>query len=248
MLRLSILLAAVFGSLVNLSSAVSVPTTYCDSSKDFVNAPVTIDANIWPPTLGSTLNLALNGDLDSVLMHHSFKNQLKFPVINSNVDLSIDVPRDAHTGTYSFEIHGFKGAKEVYCVEAKWQLASSPEDRGTAEMWADVAQRLKELELKRADLIKEAEAAELAEEAAGHDARSVRQGASARRTRHSIPHFTPEFDPIEAHANMMKTHDQVHSTYPHMMERQKRPAEGHAQAAPADEAAAPAGAHGAKQA
>jgi hypothetical protein len=202
MLRVSFLLAALIGTLG--ASAVTVPTTYCDSAKDQVNVAATLEADVWPPALGSRVTLTLTGDIDDVILNTSFKVHNEFlPVKEGVTIMHFDVPADSHTGIYALDIHGKKKDNEVYCVNAEWKMESSTEDRGTTELWDDVARKLADLDLQREKLKKEMELNPPKEE------------------RPDIPNYTPEVDPVEAHERMMRTYDEVHRLYPHMMRRQQ---------------------------
>jgi len=200
MLRLSSLLAVLFGSFLAVS-AVQVPTTYCQSARDLINIPGSLEADAWPPALGSTVNFQLHADVDSVVMHSSFKvNETATPV-NGVTALAVHVPKFSHTGLYQISIHGTKADQEVYCVEAKWQLHSTTEDRGTDELWQKVSDRIKDMNAKRADILREA-----------------RETVDAEELDSS---YIPEFDAKEIHEHMLRTHDEVHARYPHMMQHQR---------------------------
>jgi len=200
MLRVSFLLAALVGSFIG-ASAVTVPTTYCDSARDLVNIPGTLEADVWPPALGSKVTLTLRADVDDVILNTSFKINSEFmPIQDGETKMVFEVPAGAHTGTYTLDVHGKKKDNEVFCVKAEWQLASTIEERGTADMWNDVAKRIAQLDIEREKMKKEAELNPPVDS--------------------DLPVFTPEFDPIEAHERMVRTYDQVHALYPHMMARQ----------------------------
>jgi len=201
MLRLSTLLAVLLGSFLAVS-AVQVPTTYCDSAKDLVNIPGSLEADVWPPALGSTVTFQLRADVDAVVMHSSFKvNETATPV-NGLTELKVHVPKHSHTGVYQINIHGSKSDAEVYCVEAKWNLHSSVEDRGTEHLWEKVQDRIKDMNIKRADILRQAR----------EDAPEAELESSK---------YIPQFDAEEVHAHMLKTHDEVHARYPHMMQHQR---------------------------
>jgi len=202
MLRVSFLLAALIGTLG--ASAVTVPTTYCESAKDQINVPASLEADVWPPALGSRVTLTLNADVEDVILNTSFKLHQEFlPVKDGVTVLHFDVPSDAHTGVYAFDIHGKKNDQEVYCVKTEWKMESSTEDRGTTELWNDVAKKLAELDLQREQMKKEYELNPPVEE------------------KPDIPSHKPEVDPVEAHERMMRTYEQVHALYPHMMRREQ---------------------------
>lgn len=202
MLRLSLLVAALIGS----ATALNVPSTYCESAKDLINIPATLESNVWPPALGDKVELVLHADVDDVILNTSFKiNQEFLPVKSGETRLTFEVPAGAHTGTYSFNIHGKKNGREVYCTQAEWSLTSSAEERGTSEMWAEVAKKIAQLDLEREKMLKEAEKNPPQVE--------------------DLPEFNIGFDPVEAHARMQATHDQVHALYPHMMADQRREVE-----------------------
>jgi len=202
MLRVSFLLAALIGTLG--ASAIRVPTTYCDSAKDQVNIDATLEADVWPPALGSRVTLTLTGDVDDVILNTSFKSHAEFlPVKDGLTIMHFDIPSDAHTGIYALDIHGTKKDNEVYCVKTEWQMESSTEDRGTTELWNDVAKKIAELDLQREKMKKEMELNPPQEE------------------KPDLPNYTPEVDPVEAHERMMRTYDEVHRLYPHMMQRQQ---------------------------
>jgi len=201
MLRVSFLLAALIGSFIG-ASAVTVPTTYCESAKDFVNIPGTLEANVWPPALGDKVVLTLKSDVDDVVLNTSFKLGAEFlPIADGETKLTFDVPQGSHTGTYSLDIHGKKSNMEVFCVQAEWQLTSSTDDRGTTELWNDVAKRIAQMDIERQRLKEEAKLNPPTDE--------------------DLPEFKLDFDPVEAHARMQATHDQVHALYPHMMASQR---------------------------
>jgi len=203
MLRVSFLLAALIGSYV--ASAVTVPVTYCESAKDQLNVPATIEADVWPPTLGSRVTLTLQADVDDVIINTSFKLGQDFLPIKDGVTvLHFDVPSDAHTGIYAFDLHGKKNDAEVYCVKAEWQMESSSDDRGTTELWNDVAKKLAELDIKREQMKKE-----------------YQLNPPKPYVDPEMPEYLPEVDPVEAHERMMRTYDEVHRLYPHMMARQQ---------------------------
>jgi len=196
MLRVSFLLAALIAG----ASAVNVPTTYCDSAKDLINVPAKLTSNVWPPALGDQIELTLNGDVDDVILNTSFQiNQEFMPVQTGETKMTFEVPKGAHSGTYSIDVHGRKNGREVYCVQAEWVLDSSAEERGTAELWKDVAKKIAELDLEREKMLKEA----------------------AANPPEDLPEFNLGYDPVEAHARMQATHDQVHALYPHMMASQR---------------------------
>jgi hypothetical protein len=201
MLRISFLMAALIGSFV-ATSAVNVPTTYCDSAKDLINIPGTLTSNVWPPALGDKVVLTLSSDVDDVILNTSFKiNQEFLPISAGETKMAFDVPKGAHSGTYSLDVHGKKNGNEVFCVQAEWQLSSTPEDRGTSKLWADVAKRIAQLDIEREQMKKDAELNPPEDS--------------------EVPEFQLDFDPVEAHERMRATHDQVHAIYPHMMGRQQ---------------------------
>jgi len=203
MLRVSFLLAALIGSYA--ASAVTVPFKYCESAKDLINVPATIDADVWPPALGSRVTLTLNADLDDVIINTSFKVGQEFLPIKDGVTvLHFDVPSDAHTGVYAIDIHGKKKDAEVYCVQAEWRMETTSDDRGTTELWNDVAKKLAELDIQREKMKKEYEL-----------------NPPAPEVDPEMPSYTPEVDPAEAHERMMRTYAEVHRLYPHMMARQQ---------------------------
>lgn len=200
MLRVSLLFAALIGC----ASALTVPTTYCESAQDRVNVAATLEADKWPPALGSRVTLTLTGDLDDVVLNTSFKVHSEFlPVKEGVTVMHFDVPSDAHTGVYALDIHGKKKDSEVYCVRTEWQMESTPEDRGTAELWNDVAKKIADLDLQREKMKKEMEL------------------NPPQDDKPDIPNYTPEVDPVEAHQRMMNTYEEVHRLYPHMMRRQQ---------------------------
>jgi len=197
MLRVSLLLAALIAG----ASALDVPTTYCESAKDLINIPGKLQSNVWPPALGDQVELTLSADVDDVVLNTSFKiNQEFLPTQAGETHLTFEVPKGAHSGTYSIDVHGRKNGREVYCVQAEWVLTSSAEERGTADMWADVAKKIAELDLEREKMLKE---------------------AANNPPEEDLPEFNLGFDPVEAHRRMQATHDQVHALYPHMMASQR---------------------------
>jgi len=197
MLRVSFLLAALIGSFIG-ASAVTVPTTYCDSAKDMINIPGTLTADVWPPALGSKVTLTLHADVDDVILNTSFKINNEFlPITAGETKMAFEVPAGAHTGTYSLDVHGKKNNNEVFCVKSEWQLSSTIDDRGTADMWNDVAKRIAQLDIEREKMKKEAELNPPEDS--------------------NLPVFAPDFDPVEAHERMIRTYEQVHALYPHMM-------------------------------
>jgi len=199
MLRVSFLLAALVGSFIG-ASAVTVPTTYCNA--DLINIPGTLEADVWPPALGSKVTLTLLADVDDVILNTSFKLKSEFlPIKDGVTKMAFEVPEGAHTGTYSLDIHGSKKDSEVFCVKAEWSLTSTIEDRGTADMWNDVAKRIAQLDIEREKMKKEAELNPPEDS--------------------DLPVFQPDFDPVAAHEHMVRTYEQVHALYPHMMARQE---------------------------
>jgi len=200
MLRFASLLAVLLGSFLTVS-AITVPTTYCDSAKDLINIPGQLEADVWPPALGSKITFQLSADVDSVIMHSSFRvNETATPV-DGVTTLTLDIPSGAHTGLYQFNIHGTKNDAEVYCIEAKWSLTSTPEDRGTDQLWNQVTDRIKTMNSKREQILRDA-----------------RENAPANL---DSSKYIEQFDAEEVHAHMLRTHDEVHARYPHMMANQR---------------------------